>query len=278
MVAAGYNQHFDDCQSKVRHFLTDHKYTGENDCLTRSGTNCVEIIDLINPNSSSSFLDDRLKKIHQPYGGGLLENQPIIPGGYNINAKESFKSIIALGKQEESDEELKLFGGYGAASVVLKSNGKEKMWITGCVIGTAGGGATEFVSLGQPPTRGPDLPFAIHCHTMEYVDHETIYIIGGILNYNTPPSEKTWIVNPSKNFEITEGPSMQVGRFWHSSAIMNLNGRKIIVVVSGSSYYQRRMVTIKNNIIHGSPLNPSVELLDISSPNPKWVKGNYLLF
>ena len=122
----------------------------------------------------------------------------------------------------------------------------------------------------------------IRCHvqrkslTMEYIDHETIYIIGGILNYNTPPSEKTWIVNPSKNFEITEGPSMEVGRVWHSSAIMNFNGRKIIVVVGGSTYYQRRrrMLTFKNIIIHGLPMNPSVELLDISAPNPEWVKGN----
>ena len=38
---------------------------------------------------------------------------------------------------------------------------------------------TEFFTLGQETTKGPELPFTIFSHCMVQVDDQTVYIIGG---------------------------------------------------------------------------------------------------
>ena len=46
-------------------------------------------------------------------------------------------------------------------------------------------------------------------------------------------SNKTWIVDPTNEFQITEGPSLNKGRAYHGCAKMTLNGRTILVVAGG---------------------------------------------
>ena len=62
-------------------------------------------------------------------------------------------------------------------------------------------------------------------------DEKSIYIIGGFQNGSI--SNKTWIVDPTNEFQITEGPSLNKGRAYHGCAKMTLNGRTILVVAGG---------------------------------------------
>ena len=72
--------------------------------------------------------------------------------------------------------------------------------------------STDFIKFGQPSVKGPDLPFAISDHSMIQYDEKSIYIIGGF--QNNLKSNKTWIVDPTNGFQITEGPSLNKGKSW----------------------------------------------------------------
>ena len=86
-------------------------------------------------------------------------------------------------------------------------------------------------------------------------DEKSIYIIGGFQNGSI--SNKTWIVDPTNEFQITEGPSLNKGRYSHGCAKMTLNGRTILVVAGGFGALD------------------SVEILD-PSENNVWTQGLYL--
>ena len=88
-------------------------------------------------------------------------------------------------------------------------------------------------------------------------DEKSIYIIGG--DQNGSISNKTWIVDPTNEFQITEGPSLNKGRAYHGCAKMTLNGRTILVVAGGFGALD------------------SVEILDPSGNNV-WTQGLYLKF
>ena len=90
-------------------------------------------------------------------------------------------------------------------------------------------------------------------------DEKSIYIIGGVQNGST--SNKTWIVDPTKQFQITEDPSLNDGRSFHGCAKMTLNGRTILVVAGGFN----------------SEHLDSVEILDPLGNNV-WTQGMYLKF
>ena len=87
-------------------------------------------------------------------------------------------------------------------------------------------------------------------------DEKSIYIIGGFQNGSI--SNKTWIVDPTNEFQITEGPSLNKGRAYHGCAKMTLNGRTILVVAGG----------------YNSGALDSVEILD-PSENNVWTQGLY---
>ena len=63
-------------------------------------------------------------------------------------------------------------------------------------------------------------------------NEKSIYIIGGQQN-GSGYSNKTWIVDPTNEFKITEGPSLNNGRRDHGCAKMTVNGRTILVVAGG---------------------------------------------
>ena len=116
--------------------------------------------------------------------------------------------------------------------------------------------STEFIKLGlHASVKGPDLPFTISGHSMIQYDEKTIYIIGGVQNGSI--SNKTWIVDPTNEFQITEGPSLNKGRYSHGCAKMTLNGRTILVVAGGFGAMD------------------SVEILDPLGNNV-WTQGLYL--
>ena len=90
-------------------------------------------------------------------------------------------------------------------------------------------------------------------------DEKSIYIIGGSQN-GSGFSNKTWIVDPTNEFQIKEGPSLNNGRAVHGCAKMTLNGRTILVVAGGVGNYG---------------ILDSVEILDPSGSNV-WTQGLYL--
>ena len=92
-------------------------------------------------------------------------------------------------------------------------------------------------------------------------DEKSIYIIGGFQNGSI--SNKTWIVDPTNEFQITEGPSLNKGRYSHGCAKMTLNGRTILVVSGGCGEDYKTL--------------DSVEILD-PSENNVWTPGLYLKF
>ena len=110
--------------------------------------------------------------------------------------------------------------------------------------------------LGEPSVKGPDLPFTISDHSMIQYDEKSVYIIGG--RQNGLISKNTWIVDPTKEFQIREGPPLNVERYSHGCAKMMVNGRIILVVAGGNG--------------HGWSCLDSVEILDPSSLN-QWSLG-----
>ena len=92
-------------------------------------------------------------------------------------------------------------------------------------------------------------------------DEKSIYIIGGWQNEQIF-SKKTWIVDPTNEFQITEGPSLNKGREFHGCAKMTLNGRTILVVAGGYG---------------NDEILDSVEILDPQGNNV-WTSGLYLKF
>ena len=90
-------------------------------------------------------------------------------------------------------------------------------------------------------------------------DEKSIYIIGGTQNgqFN---SKKTWIVDSTNGFKITEGPSLNKGRINHGCAKMTINGRTILVVAGGRG--------------NGYENLDSVEVLD-PSENNVWTPGMF---
>ena len=92
---------------------------------------------------------------------------------------------------------------------------------------------------------------------MEIVDQKTVYLIGGSQDGQT--SDKTWIIDPTNNFEIKVGPSLNVGRFIHSCSKMKIDGRIFLVVAGGMQ--------------NDGTLLDTVELLDLTSPEQGWKFG-----
>ena len=212
--------------------------------------NRVEIIDLVNPKLKHTWVDERAARC-LPFGG-ILQNKPLLFGGCDINYKNlkdgiSFGSSVEIYEYEIEDRRC-------ASSVVLNQT---RLWVTGGVDEIwEHKKSSQFLSLNQSPEKGPELPFTVNLHCMVQVDSETIYLIGGVLNRKA--SNKTWIINPTKNFEMREGPNMNHSRTVHSCATMKLNNKVFIVAVGG---------------YNPSGTRTTVEILDTSLPANNWKFG-----
>ena len=164
------------------------------------------------------------------------------------------KDGIVIGSNEETYE-YEIEERRSASSVVLNQS---RLWVTGGYIGNWNKlNTSQFLSLDQPPEKGPDLPFAVSCHCMVQVDSETIYLIGGF--QNGEKSNKTWIINPKKNFQIREGPTMLETRIDHACATMKVNNKVFIIVVGSADNRQCR----------------TIEILDTTLPSNNWKFGMY---
>ena len=119
--------------------------------------------------------------------------------------------------------------------------------------------STEYIRLNQETEKGPKLPFRISNHAMVKVDETTVYIMGGC-DVGGWQTNETWIVDFSNGFKVKKGPELMAPRCDHSSAVMKIDGKTILVVVGGA-----RAGMINEEV--------DVELLDLSEPNPCWKEG-----
>ena len=139
------------------------------------------------------------------------------------------------------------------SSVVLNES---KIWFTGGWSSNGSVNSTESISLDQPPVPGPDLPFRVFGHSMVLVDPTTIYLIGGYQNGQVI-SNKTWIIDPTNDFQMKEGPSLNIARKGHSCSKMRIGERVFLVAAGG----------LNNGALD------SVELLDTTYPDQGWKMG-----
>ena len=100
------------------------------------------------------------------------------------------------------------------------------------------------------------MPFSISYHTMIQTDLDSIYIIGGRQDCYT--TFETWTVNINNDFEIKEGPPLNIAREGHSCGKMIIDGKCFVVIAGGWN-------------------EDTVELLDLSSDNG-WILGNVHFF
>ena len=208
-------------------------------------------MDLLNPKTKYQLLANNVPRVEFATGG-LLQNSPIVCGGRDGQFKVS-QDCVVIGQQPEMKMIEKR---QWAASVVLLD--QSTLWIVGGTDERYNDlRTTEFIKLGQPSVKGPDLPFTISNHSMIQYDEKSIYIIGGVQNGLT--SKKTWIVNPKNGFKIKKGPALNKRREFHGCSKMTLNGRTILVVAGGFN----------------SEHLDSVEILD-PSENNVWTQGLYL--
>ena len=116
---------------------------------------------------------------------------------------------------------------------------------------------TEFISNNEPPKKCPDLPFTLFGHFMVKYNENSIFIIGG--DQNDELSDKSWIIDPSKQFQIKEGPSLHKARAYASCGKMEINGKTFLVVAGGATHCAFDFLK-------------SAELLDPTS-DQGWIQG-----
>ena len=213
-----------------------------------------EIIDLINTKMTTKIVLDE-------YGlkgaaiGGILQNQPLICGGevnYPFRGSLKITHVFIIGAPNNG---FKLIIPRGLTSSVVQN--ESKIWATGGYNNNNNlEKSTEIISLDQSSMPGPDLPFTIWTHSMVHVDPTAIYLIGGIQNDEL--SNKTWIIDPTNEFQIKVGPSLNIARNFHSCSKMRIEGRIYLVVAGG---------------FKDPDILDSVELLDTSCPHQGWKKG-----
>ena len=240
--------------------------TGTNKSIKKVGTN-IEIIDLIDLSVKTLLLKDPRADRFDAIGS-LVQDQPVIIGGsYGWGDERATQDGFIIGQHQSS---LNLSQGRDrSASVVLKEN---ILFVTGGLgrIGNTGDledlNSMELISINGHIEHGPELPFTIYEHSMVKVTDNAVYMIGGCGQMkpeipNGMFGGRTWKIDPTDNFKITEGPSLSSRRhsWWPKPACgqMKINGR-IFLVACGHW-----------NSMGGN----SIKLLNISLPNQSWIDG-----
>ena len=220
----------------------------------------LEIIDLIDTTSKPIIVIDT-NGSRKGAIGGILQNKPVICGGYDTDIKTIPNySIIGM-----SNNDFKMMSPRDfSASIALNES---KIWVTGGYSIHFGKSnryitsTTEIISLDQRPVAGPNFPFTVYSHSMVLVNPTTIYLIGG--SQNGESSNKTWIIDPSNDFQLRMGPPLNIARLQHSCSKIRIEGRIFLVAAGG---YNRSGRIIEEFL-------DSVELLDTTRPDQGWKMG-----
>ena len=156
----------------------------------------------------------------------FLNDKFVVCGGYGTDywTKEDCEAIDDTGIFNNS-----AFGRMQASSIKLDQS---TMWITGGYDFNINHlNTTEIVTL-EGSIDGESLPFTVYGHCMVQYRSDSILLIGGSQNGNED-SDKTWIIDPTNDFNMTEGPSLKQGRMYHSCGKMKDEYGNVIVIVAG---------------------------------------------
>ena len=219
-------------------------------------TNLIEIIDLINTELKTEVVVDENGLRGGAATGGILWNQPVICGGYDSD--DNTKPDVSIIGAPRHCFEMMIPRRF-SSSVVLN---KSKLWVTGGISDPQNAEmSTEIISLDQTPVPGPDLPFGVNGHSMVHVNPTTVYFIGGSQNKDVDQGcDNTWIFDPTNNFQIKAGPSLNIARLDHACSKMRIKGKIYLVVAGGH-------INMYDEALY------SVEILDTTSPNQGWQMG-----
>jgi hypothetical protein len=144
-----------------------------------------------------------------------------------------------------------------SATLTLNST---HLWITGGSTSNALYLQTsEFVSIGQPAIKGPDLPYAVYGHCLVGVNSSTALLCGG---YNVEDFNDCLYMD-LEDHSWSRGPSMITKRWHHSCGIFK------------SAAHQGRNVVIAAGGVNGAELD-SVEILDPTTNT--WNEGTIYVF
>jgi len=170
--------------------------------------------------------------------GGYVHETPLVCGGSdNIGGTNS-----CLPYDEISLNQWRIL----ASSVVIYNETilqgekflSQELWITGGYNTETGEdfSSTEIVSLLEGTSRsGIELPVTVNSHCMVKYNSTHVYLIGGYQNGRI--SKKTWIFDPTKNYEYFEGPELNEERYWHSCGKFYNQGKEFIIVAGGVNGY-----------------------------------------
>jgi hypothetical protein len=189
-----------------------------------------EVIDLEDSRNFCQILEDYPIQVDGAVGGLINQIDPLVCGGWNPTATTNVCYVVNQPGQSLEMLEKRVV----SASLTLNSS---HLWITG---GTNSDyerlRTSEFVSIGQPSVKGPDLPYSVESHCLVGVNSSTALLCGGKNNGG--------IVNEChymylEDHSWSQGPSMMTIRFRHSCGIFKSaahQGRNIVIAAGGYNY------------------------------------------
>ena len=95
---------------------------------------------------------------------------------------------------------------------------------------------TEIITEEGQVTPGPEMPVAVHRHSIASLDEKTWILTGGFTSTSSSTDE-TWFFDPVSQ-EFQQGPPLTTERSWHASATLQDQDTKenIVAVVGGISH------------------------------------------
>ena len=171
--------------------------------------------------------------------GDFLDEKFVVCGGWGKDdvIKNDCEVIDAT---ETKVFNMSVNGRRYASSIKLNQS---TMWITGGYDSNENYlNSTEFVTV-NGSTAAVTLPFTVYTHCMIQYQPDAILLIGGQQDYEWN-SDKTWIIDPTNGFNITEGPPLKEGRTDHSCGKWKDEYGNVIVMVAGG--YRTDSVEILN--------------------------------
>jgi hypothetical protein len=181
-----------------------------------------EVIDLEDVSNICQDLEDYPIQVRGAVGGLLNQGDPLVCGG------DPATNVCYVVNQRGQSSEM-LEKRIDSASLTLNSS---HLWITG---GYGNGylQTSEFVSIGQPSVKGPDLPYAVANHCLVGVNSSTALLCGG---YNNGGDLNECHYMDLVDHSWSQGPSMMTKRRLHSCGIFKSaahQGRNVVIAAGG---------------------------------------------
>jgi hypothetical protein len=181
-----------------------------------------EVIDLEDASNICQDMEDYPIGVQGAVGGFLNQGDPLVCGGYPD------KNVCHVVNQPGQSSEM-LEERYYSASLTLNSS---HLWVTGGKFNELLQ-TSEFVSIGQPSVKGPDLPNAVYGHCLVGVNSSTALLCGG-KNNGVDLNECHYM--DLEDHAWSQGPSMMTQRRLHSCGIFKSaahQGRNVVIAAGG---------------------------------------------